>query len=281
VKKTLFYLYLGLVSFILLPLMFANEADADIFYSLDKVSRSLVTVNTSTGTVSSIGPLGITYDYTIGLAAINQNTLMTIVQTASPFVHAFYTINTQTGAATYLTDIPYPTILGAEYLVRNPQTGEVYISYGTTWSGNQLGVVNTTNGAITHLATFGNIDMDELAFNASGQLYAADGFPGALDIFYSLNIATQSCPIVGQLTLPNIAEHSLEGLAFLQNNSLSGVQANYLYNNIDMAAGTIGQTFNTGNYLLYGLSPVPLPPTVFLFGSGLLGLAGWRRFRKS
>lgn len=28
-------------------------------------------------------------------------------------------------------------------------------------------------------------------------------------------------------------------------------------------------------------APVPLPPTVFLLGSGLLGLAGWRRFRKS
>ena len=26
---------------------------------------------------------------------------------------------------------------------------------------------------------------------------------------------------------------------------------------------------------------VPLPPTLFLFGSGLLGLAGWRMFRKS
>jgi hypothetical protein len=25
---------------------------------------------------------------------------------------------------------------------------------------------------------------------------------------------------------------------------------------------------------------VPLPPTVLLLGSGLLGLAGWRRFRK-
>jgi hypothetical protein len=25
---------------------------------------------------------------------------------------------------------------------------------------------------------------------------------------------------------------------------------------------------------------VPLPPSVFLLGSGLLGLAGWRRFRK-
>jgi hypothetical protein len=29
------------------------------------------------------------------------------------------------------------------------------------------------------------------------------------------------------------------------------------------------------------LAPVPLPPSAFLLGSGLLGLAGWRRFRKS
>jgi len=32
-------------------------------------------------------------------------------------------------------------------------------------------------------------------------------------------------------------------------------------------------------YQLYG-NAVPLPPTVFLLGSGLLGLAGWRRLRK-
>lgn len=30
-----------------------------------------------------------------------------------------------------------------------------------------------------------------------------------------------------------------------------------------------------------GANPVPLPPTVLLLGSGLLGLAGWRRIRKS
>jgi len=31
----------------------------------------------------------------------------------------------------------------------------------------------------------------------------------------------------------------------------------------------------------YGTDPVPLPPSVLLLGSGLLGLAGWRRFRKN
>ena len=30
----------------------------------------------------------------------------------------------------------------------------------------------------------------------------------------------------------------------------------------------------------YEINPVPLPASAFLLGSGLLGLAGWRRFRK-
>jgi hypothetical protein len=34
-------------------------------------------------------------------------------------------------------------------------------------------------------------------------------------------------------------------------------------------------------YFGFFLEPVPIPPTVLLLGSGLLGLAGWRRFRKS
>jgi len=28
-------------------------------------------------------------------------------------------------------------------------------------------------------------------------------------------------------------------------------------------------------------SPVPVPPTLLLLGSGLMGLVGWRRFRKN
>ena len=34
------------------------------------------------------------------------------------------------------------------------------------------------------------------------------------------------------------------------------------------------------DFIIYG-APVPVPPSMLLLGSGLLGLAGWRRFRKS
>jgi len=39
-----------------------------------------------------------------------------------------------------------------------------------------------------------------------------------------------------------------------------------------------GEIFSVNN-ITY--DPVPLPPTMLLLGSGLLGMAGWRRFRKS
>ena len=60
-----------------------------------------------------------------------------------------------------------------------------------------------------------------------------------------------------------------------------------------IADGTLLQTLNTGtgSGTLFGLTvfgettvvnpTVPIPPSMLLFGSGLLGLAGWRRLRKS
>jgi hypothetical protein len=43
--------------------------------------------------------------------------------------------------------------------------------------------------------------------------------------------------------------------------------SDYIYNPVDFSMGVAGNA-------------VPLPPTVLLLGSGLLGLVGWRRFRK-
>lgn len=45
-------------------------------------------------------------------------------------------------------------------------------------------------------------------------------------------------------------------------------------------AASWDQYYSVSEFQAYG-SPVPVPPTVLLLGSGLLGLVGWRRIRKS
>jgi hypothetical protein len=75
------------------------------------------------------------------------------------------------------------------------------------------------------------------------------------------------------------------------NNNLGVLYANGVYTPLDFAGvpfdinnkGQIaGWNYqNSGENYGFIASPVPLPPTVLLLGSGLLGLVGWRRFRKN
>jgi hypothetical protein len=52
---------------------------------------------------------------------------------------------------------------------------------------------------------------------------------------------------------------------------------------VDFAVGygTDGSYYNDTTGLSATITTVPVPSTLLLLGSGLLGLGGWRRFRKS
>jgi hypothetical protein len=73
---------------------------------------------------------------------------------------------------------------------------------------------------------------------------------------------------VARDTADATAPTSVPWFAFAYGGSYSGTD----HFNTDMNPGFEGSA---------SPSSVPLPPTVFLLGSGLLGLAGWRRFGKS
>jgi len=104
----------------------------------------------------------------------------------------------------------------------------------------------------------------------SGGVYTSIDVPGAdLTVAFGINDAGQIVGFYGGST----GNHG-----FL----LSGG----VYTSIDVpgavetyAAGINDAGQVVGRYFEGGGS-VPLPPTVLLLGSGLLGLVGWRRFRK-
>jgi hypothetical protein len=135
----------------------------------------------------------------------------------------------------------------------------------------------------------------DLAFTGGGthQLDITGADLGKINAGYTNNFAWGSQDLTGQsLTLMDGNDTlgggfyvgRVTGLTFNGNTvtditSISGLD---LYYDIALNPDLHGLTYTlTGGGLLEPAgNPVPLPPTLVLFGSGLLGLVGWRRFRK-
>jgi hypothetical protein len=78
---------------------------------------------------------------------------------------------------------------------------------------------------------------------------------------------------------PNSSSHTMSLDTLLSIGYITDGTADFSHTaslSLDMPEGV---TFSSGSGVL--LQPVPLPGAVWLLGSGLLGLAGWRRFRKN
>jgi hypothetical protein len=157
----------------------------------------------------------------------------------------------------------------------NRLTGIMYNINGG--GGSDLYTVNLATGAATSVGS-SSFFADGLGINSKGEAFAADWIFS--DSLYSVNLSTGALTLVGSLGLGDVSQQS--GLSFDQFDILWALTDDgriYTLNTSTGAATFVANTITACEGL--AINTVPLPPTVLLLGSGLLGLAGWRRFRKS
>jgi hypothetical protein len=143
------------------------------------------------------------------------------------------------------------------------------------------GHVNTSTGGATSLGNIGFYSAGDLAFKG-GDLYLADKNNKLVKI--DLTNLTNSVE-VGTFGFSNVY-----GLATANNNVMYGLSGTQVFS-VDIAtgAGTLVTNYSGGPLsTAYGSAfytesgAVPIPPTAWLMGSGLLGLVGlgWQRRKK-
>ena len=157
----------------------------------------------------------------------------------------------------------------------------------------------TTNGTITELSS--SYTSQSVFYPTTNEGYQATS--GAYETLYQIDFTTNWNVTGGQeyqfflYGVPSYYEpYNKYMVPFLHasNKDLSGSPQEYANNLIlrmsidNGVVGSISSLDTNGfpwdkssdcNIQLYG-SPVPLPGAIWLLGSGLLGLGGWRRFRK-
>jgi hypothetical protein len=185
--------------------------------------------------------------------------------------------------------------------VISPSDGSVTNSFDIAggWNVNGLGYYSGSQGSYLYTSGCSVGDMHRyVAADGSGPTYywgnslqnrnAVGGDAGGR-IFTTLSSGSiaEVDPLVNQNPINTFAapqgSSTIVGMAFDGIYLYASDLDDHLYI-LNPDTGAVLNTITT-RYTLYALGStegvVPLPPTVLLLGSGLLGLAGWRRFRKT
>ena len=194
-------------------------------------------------------------DYVIGIlyGIIDSNYLQQDLSTS--WTQTVATTNTTIGAI--LTGVAGSSAQGQAYLMNA-------LGPGTTMA-NQIAMASFTPPILT---------------TGPGDLTSAP----VTTLFTGLNLAPGTYYLVLQQTAPTLLWYGDDSGVVV--NTAAGFSVGTYQCAIPLASYPPSSSFLPygleGDHFFYTVegTVVPVPPTVWLLGSGLLGLAGWRRFRK-
>lgn len=229
---------------------------------------NIFSIDGMTGSISLVGASGISAGTPNSMAKDNAGTLFTATD-------QLFTIDPVTGAATTVVGLPLRGrgLRGMAFDSSDTLFGVDSVPDITV--NDVLVTVDTTTGAVTTIGTdLGFSGIQGLAFAPDGVLYAWDVADGLLTIDLLTGVATDINNSVA-------ADANIQSLAFDASGVLYGAR-NDLFS-IDLSTGisTLVGSGNSATFDIRGIETViPIPPAVYLFSTGLLGLIGIARRRK-
>ena len=172
----------------------AFDVNSDTLYGIDVATNSLITVNAATGQLTLVGPIGVNFPNTAGLAYDPVNNIL--YATSNGSAANLYIIDTLTGNASSVG----PLGINIPGLAFDPTTATLY---GVSGQTDSLYTVNTSTGESTLIGELGiSTSFCGLAYDsASGELFLSDTGSDAL---YSINRSSGSATFVGELEFPQV-----------------------------------------------------------------------------
>lgn len=220
------------------------------------ISNELVTINTTTAAVTTVGPYSnaLTPLGNITYHAGTGQLLGLATFTSSP---TLVSLNTGTGAATVIAPITLaPTGAPAglmEGLSYNPLDGLLYssldtLSPPTSFTSSMLVTVNPTTGVATRVANINGTcqsEADAMTW-ANGALYTIDGCPNP-NIFYNLNGSTGFASQIGVTGVAGIGDMAYDATLNLVYGYNSARQL-FTINTSNAALSVIGSTHTAADF---------------------------------
>jgi hypothetical protein len=257
----------------------SSPAFATLVYSINNLSNDFLSFDTATPNTQTI----INSSFPTPTWSFDSDSAGTTYYAIEDSTKLYGTVNPSTGVFSSLGTVTGLLSGTQSGMSIDPTTGVVYLS-STTIGQSTLYTLNLATGVASVVgSTTVAPGVVDIAFDATGQLFATDVVNDSL---YSINPANGTASLIGAVGLDLNFGQGLDfdystGILYGALFDNSSTTSKFSSINTTTGLATVIADMGFNQYEIAIASPIPVPAAVWLFGSGLLGLVGIARRKKA